>query len=124
MAVPTAHVIAFIDPDGFASTLSDILTPTQYWEQQLETRKYPMNITIEYINVNPNNTMDLVTAVQIAQPIIKARLLNMSLPQATVILGPDFAVGKKAGGLIASYLPYKGDFNVLCFFVYLCHLSL
>ena len=113
MAVPTAHVIAFIDPDGFASTLSDILTPTQYWEQQLETRKYPMNITIEYINVNPNNTMDLVTAVQIAQPIIKARLLNMSLPQATVILGPDFEIGDKAGGLIASYLPYKGDFSIL-----------
>ena len=76
-----------------------------------------MNITIEYIDVNPINTFDLLTAVQIAQPIIKARLLNMSLPQATVILGPDFAVGKKAGGLIASYLPYKGDFNVLCFFV-------
>ena len=111
MAVPVAHIVAFVSPGGFASTISDIITPTQFWQQQLKKRNYPMNITIEYVNVNPINTFDLITAVQIAQPIIKARLLNMSLPKATVILGPDFAVGKKAGGQIASYLPYKGDLN-------------
>jgi hypothetical protein len=115
MAVLTAHVVVFIDPHGFASTTSDILTPVQYWEKQLKTRKYPMNITIEYVNVNPINTFDLTTAVKIAQPIIKARLLNMTLPKATVILGPDFEVGKKAGGLIPTYLPYKG--NMVAFFL-------
>ena len=119
MAVLTARVIAFVDPNGFGSTISDIMTPVQYWEQQLQTRKYPVNITIEYINVNPINTFDLETAVKIAQPIIKARLLNMSLPKATAILGPDFAVGKKAGGLIPTYLPYKG--NTVVFFLSFFH---
>ena len=109
MAVLTAHVVVFVDPLGFGSTISDIMTPVQYWEQQLQTRNYHVNITIEYVNVNPINTLDLLTAVKIAQPIIKARLLNMSLPQATAILGPDFAVGKKAAGLIPTYLPYKGN---------------
>jgi hypothetical protein len=64
----------------------------------------PVNITFEFINVNPINTYDLTTAVLSAQPIIKARLTNASLPRATVIFGPDFAVGKRAGGLIPGYL--------------------
>jgi hypothetical protein len=49
----------------------------------LPSRNLPFNITIEMINVNPINTMDLTQFVSISQPIIKARLTNMSLPKAT-----------------------------------------
>ena len=106
-SVPTANVVVFISPGGFSSTVSDILTPALHWRAALQSKTMPFNVTLEFINVNPINTFDLTTAVKIAQPIIQARLTNLSLPRATVILGPDFAVGKKAGGLIPTYLTYK-----------------
>ena len=104
---PVANIVVFVSPGGFSSTVSDILTPTLHWQRVLQTKSMPFNVTFEFINVNPINTFDLTTAVSIAQPIIKARLIDPALPRATVIFGPDFAVGKKAGGLIPTYLPYK-----------------
>ena len=107
VGVPTANIVVFVSPGGFSSTVSDILTPSLHWRSVLQTKVMPVNITFEFINVNPINTYDLTTAVKIAQPIIQARLTNMTLPRATVIFGPDFAVGKRAGGNIPTYLTYK-----------------
>ena len=83
LAVPSAHVIVFVSPGGWATTTSDIMTPTRHWRNMLSSRNLPFNVTIEMIDANPINTMDLTKFVAISQPIIKARLTNMSLPKAT-----------------------------------------
>ena len=83
LALPSAHVVVFVSPGGWATTASDIMTPTRYWRNMLASRNLPFNVTIEMIDANPINTFDLTKFVAISQPIIKARLTNMSLPRAT-----------------------------------------